>query len=325
MYCIYNGVKMTDYSALRESFLAESVVLPVKIAFTYFVFYYLFPLYSDRTQIFQLIGLSLMAFLVSVLVYRSIVCYWVIPWVNPGKNEPLFLMVRLFQTAFDIFITVAAASTVKMVRLHYQSRDYEQQLLREKLQSELKFLKAQTNPHFLFNTLNNLYVLAWKKSDKTAEAIMRLSKIMRFMLYDCKAPKIPLTEEAKVIRDYIELEKLRYSDRLTVNYRENIDDPDIAIAPLLLLPFVENSFKHGPTSTTDAASIDIDLQLIAHNLSFTVTNTRGEWHTAEPNVKGGIGMQNVRRQLDLIYPNHHQLTIQAPEHSYMIQLNIFLQ
>jgi two-component system LytT family sensor kinase len=127
--------------------------------------------------------------------------------------------------AFDLFITVAAATTIKMIRVHYKSLEFEQELLREKLQSELNFLRAQTNPHFLFNTLNNLYVLARKKSDRTADAIMMLSKIMRFVLYDCRSPRIPVADEARIIQDYIELEKLRYNDRLRVQYEENIVPP----------------------------------------------------------------------------------------------------
>ncbi|MBK6931414.1 MAG: histidine kinase [Saprospirales bacterium] len=124
-----------------------------------------------------------------------------------------------------------------------------------------QFPTGPDQPAFLFNTLNNLYVLARKKSDRTADAIMMLSKIMRFVLYDCRSPRIPVEEEAKIIQDYIELEKLRYNNRLRVEYEETISPPGGAIAPLLLLPFVENSFKHGAGSTIGTADIPIKLHV----------------------------------------------------------------
>jgi len=188
--------------------------------------------------------------------------------------------------------------------------------MREKLQSELSFLRAQTNPHFLFNTLNNLYVLARKKSDKTPDAIMMLSKIMRFVLYECRAPRIAVSDEAKVIQDYIELEKLRYNKRLTIDYQENMDNPLTPIAPLLLLPFVENSFKHGAGSTTGDVHILINIALKEKQLSYTVQNTVDtDVDSNSAGTSSGIGLRNVERQLDLLYPDQHELKI-TREHGF---------
>ncbi|MBL7776039.1 MAG: histidine kinase, partial [Saprospiraceae bacterium] len=285
---------------LFKAFLGEAVVLPVKILLTYFVFYFIIPLYLDRDKVWKLVGLSLLAFAVATLLYRMVTAWIFFPIFEPGRTIPFFYLPGLYLTSFDLFITVAAATTIKMIRVHYKSLEFEQELLREKLQSELKFLRAQTNPHFLFNTLNNLYVLARKKSDHTADAIMMLSKIMRFVLYDCRSPFIPVEEETKVIQDYIELEKLRYNKRLQVEYREAITPPGGSIAPLLLLPFVENCFKHGAGGTTGDVKIWIDLRLNQNLLEFEVRNTVEDVEPA-PNPEG-IGLKNVRRQLDLLYP-----------------------
>jgi two-component system LytT family sensor kinase len=217
--------------AFQFALTAEIFSLPVKLLLTYFVFYYVIPLYLDRSKIWKLIGLLLLAFAVATVLYRLETAYIFYPLFKPEVNYNMLSPEGLLLTEFDLFITLAAAITIKMIRVHYKSLEFEQELMREKLQSELSFLRAQTNPHFLFNTLNNLYVLARKKSDKTPDAIMMLSKIMRFVLYECRAPRISVIDEAKVIQDYIELEKLRYNKRLTIDYQEDIDNPHTAIAP----------------------------------------------------------------------------------------------
>ncbi len=308
---------------LYKAFLGEAAVLPVKILLTYFVFYFIIPLYLDRDKVWKLVGLTLLAFIVATLLYRMVTAWLFFPSFEPGREIPFFFLPGLYLTSFDLFITVAAATTIKMIRVHYKSLEFEQELLREKLQSELSFLRAQTNPHFLFNTLNNLYVLARKKSDRTADAIMMLSKIMRFVLYECRTPFIPVSDEAKVIQDYIELEKLRYNQRLDVHYEENITPPGGSIAPLLLLPFVENSFKHGAGSTTGEAKIRIKLDLKDNLLNFEVQNNLEDNQRA-PNPEG-IGLKNVKRQLDLIYPDRHELFAGRQDGLFVVRLKIRLE
>lgn len=308
---------------LERAFLGEAFVLPVKILLTYFVFYYIIPLYLDRDKVYKLVGLTLLAFVVASLLYRVVTAYIFFPTFEPERKIPFLFIPGFYLTAFDLFITVAAATTIKMIRVHYKSLEFEQELLREKLQSELNFLRAQTNPHFLFNTLNNLYVLARKKSDRTADAIMMLSKIMRFVLYECRSPRIAVSDESKIIQDYIELEKLRYNNRLSVHFTENIEQAGGSIAPLLLLPFVENSFKHGANSTTGDASIAVDLNLKNNILDFKVQNTVevGERHSNSE----GIGLKNVQRQLDLIYPDRYDLSIEQENGTYTVNLQIKLE
>lgn len=312
--------------AFWEMVRGEAYALPAKMALTYFVFYYIIPLYLERSKTWKLVGALLSAFAITIVLYRIIFIDIYVAIYAPDKHFDLFDPKGLYLTAFDIFVTVAAASTVKLIRMHYSDRELAQQLLSEKLQSELNFLRAQTNPHFLFNTLNNLYVLAWKKNERTADAIMMLSKIMRFLLYDCRAPRVRVADEAKVIGDYIELEKLRYNERLSVSYEENLDDPSTPLAPLLLLPFVENSFKHGANGTTGEASIGIRLLLENRNLNFFVENTDAD-KDASPAPNGGvngIGLKNVRRQLDLLYPDRHQLKVERNDGIFKIHLSILL-
>jgi len=311
----------------KDALIGEVFSLPVKLLLTYFVFYYVIPLYLDRSKIYKLVGLLFLAFAVATIIYRLEMAFIFYPIFRPGEAYNFLNPKGLLLTEFDLFITLAAAVTIKMIRVHYKSLEFEQELMREKLQSELSFLRAQTNPHFLFNTLNNLYVLARKKSDKTPDAIMMLSKIMRFVLYECRAPRIAISDEAKVIQDYIELEKLRYNKRLTIDYQEDIDNPLTPIAPLLLLPFVENSFKHGAGSTVGDVQISIRIILRNNQLSYTVRNTLdsdNEVGISANNSSSGIGLRNVQRQLDLLYPDQHQLNISRENGFFSAELALDL-
>ena len=303
--CILRGAHIEEEFGM--ALVGEAFSLPLKLIFTYFIFYYVIPLYLERSKVWHLIGLLLAAFIVATILYRLEIGWIFFPIFAPGVKINFFSFKGLMLTVFDLFITLAAAGTIKMIRMHFKSLEFEKQLIREKLQSELNFLRAQTNPHFLFNTLNNLYVLARKKSEKTPDAIMMLSKIMRFVIYECRAPRIALGDEARVIQDFIELEKLRYNKRLVVEYEEDIDNPHAAVAPLLLLPFVENSFKHGAGGTTGDVQIKISLSLLNNDLFFSVKNTVDK-DAAPAGTSGGIGLHNLKRQLDLLYPGRYELS-----------------
>ncbi len=317
--CVLAGWSLTEY--LPYAMYREAYSLPVKLALTYFIFYYVIPLYLERSKFRKLVSLTLISFAIATFFYRIIINLY-FEYIEE-KTFNTFSLRGIVFTVFDLYITITSATIIKMIKLRYKSQEVEEQLIREKLQSELSFLRAQTNPHFLFNTLNNLYVLARKKSDKTANAIMMLSKIMRFVLYDCRAPRISVADEAKVIQDYIELEKLRYNDRLTVRYTEALEDPHTAISPLLLLPFVENSFKHGANSTTGEAEIHIDLNLQRNVLIFKIENT-AETGAESSTQNSGIGLKNVQRQLDLLYPGRHELVIGREDGWFRAELKIEL-
>ena len=175
-----------------------------------------------------------------------------------------------------------------------------QQLRIEKQEAELNYLKSQTNPHFLFNTLNNIYSLARDKSDLAPESILRLSKILRFMLYETGGQFIAIEQELKIIGDYIDLEKLRYDQFLLVNFNYDVEDMKQSIPPLLLIPLVENAFKHGVSETRRNPFIDIHLSVKNRNIKLIVKNSF-EGVLGEQKVKENIGLSNLRRQLELLY------------------------
>ncbi|MBI3195667.1 MAG: histidine kinase [Ignavibacteriae bacterium] len=182
-------------------------------------------------------------------------------------------------------------------------KESAQQLQIEKQEAELNYLKSQTNPHFLFNTLNNIYSLARDKSDLAAESILRLSKILRFMLYETGGAYISIEQELKIISDYIALEKLRYDESLHINFNHNIEDMKQDLPPLLLIPLVENAFKHGVSETRNLPFVDIHLSVRQRRLVFLVKNSVESPHN-EGAIKESIGLSNLRRQLKLLYTDY---------------------
>ena len=201
-------------------------------------------------------------------------------------------------------------------------RQAEQQLRIEKQEAELNYLRSQTNPHFLFNTLNNIYSLARDKSDLAAESILRLSKILRFMLYETGGKYIAVEQELQIIRDYIDLEKLRYDDSLVVNFNYDIEDMKQALPPLLLIPLVENAFKHGVSETRNQPFVDVHLSVRKKILSFTVRNS-SDASSGGSTVKENIGLSNLRRQLELLY-GEYDLVVQPAGFSFTATLKINL-
>ena len=218
---------------------------------------------------------------------------------------------------------------IRHIYNYIKLRQVTQQLRIEKQQAELNYLKSQTNPHFLFNTLNNIYSLARDKSDLAPESILRLSKILRFMLYETSGEYIAIEQELKIMSDYIALEKLRYDESLHVNFNYDIEDMKQALPPLLLIPLVENAFKHGVSETRHQPFVDIHLSVKKRQLAFVVKNSaeafpgEGSLPAGQAGVKESIGLSNLRRQLELLYTDFN-LSVQQSESVFTATLKINL-
>jgi two-component system, LytTR family, sensor kinase len=192
------------------------------------------------------------------------------------------------------------------------------ELKNQQLNSELAYLRSQVNPHFLFNTLNNIYALAYKKSEDTPAAIMKLSSMMRYMLYETNIQKVSLDKEIEHLNNYIELQKLRRKEQDWVDFQLHGDVSTKVIAPLLLVPLLENAFKH----STPKSRIEMRLEVNANHLQFYITN---EFSPHEPkDAVGGVGLQNIKRRLQLIYPEAHQMEIRQLDGRFEVNLHIEL-
>ncbi|NJO86866.1 MAG: histidine kinase [Lewinella sp.] len=202
-----------------------------------------------------------------------------------------------------------------------------QELAHQTTQSELRFLKSQINPHFLFNTLNSLYALTLKKSDAAPDIVIKLSEMMRYMLYECNEKQVPLVKEISYIRNYLDLEKLRQQKDVVVDFVVIGDVGQQQIAPLMFMNFLENSFKHGINTGLHAGFVHISLAVEGQKVTFMAENSKGSVIPRSPDVarpSGGIGLANVRRRLELLYPKHYTLDIQESPNSYKVLLTLEL-
>lgn len=218
------------------------------------------------------------------------------------KEHPSFMEGVTYHVPYSMF-SIFFFGLIKHVYDFRKLKETAQRLRIEKQEAELNFLKSQTNPHFLFNTLNNIYSLAREKSDLAAESILRLSKILRFMLYEAGTNFIAIEQELRIITNYIELEKLRYDPSLRVNVRHDIEDMKQAMPPLLLIPLVENAFKHGASETRNQPFVDIYLAVNKRKLEFVVKNSADP--SDDKTVHENIGLSNLRRQLELLYSDYN--------------------
>ena len=191
----------------------------------------------------------------------------------------------------------------------------------EKITAELQLLKAQVHPHFLFNTLNNIYSFSMDGSAKTPALILKLSSLLHYMLQDCKADKVKLDKETEILKNYIDLEAERYGNKLSITWDVSNDDPDTRIAPLMLLPFIENAFKHGTAEQIERSWLHVRIRVRQGQLECNIANSKNEY---TPYRENGIGIANVRKRLAIIYPQQHQLELEDKGTVFEVRLQIRL-
>src|SRR4051812_42718823 len=297
------------------------------IVVNFILFEYTIPfVLRKRTNVIYNILLAILLLFVHMILYS----YGSYVWRLLGMQLTVYTPLKDFSSLDALLQNQMAYSTGSVVFFgiirhiyHYTKLKQAAQRLRiEKQEAELNYLKSQTNPHFLFNTLNNIYSLARDKSELAPESILRLSKMLRYMLYETSGAYIAIEQELKIITDYIALEQLRYDDSLRINFNHDVEDMKQALPPLLLIPLVENAFKHGVSETRGRPFIDIHLSVKQRQLSFCVKNS-SEADLRERNVKENIGLSNLRRQLDLLYSDY-SLAIQQHQSVFTATLKINL-
>jgi LytS/YehU family sensor histidine kinase len=298
--------------------------LPVFLLFTYGVIYYLVPSFLLKGKYLSFfsslaIATAIAAFL-RILVSRYVYYSLFIPEVLHPK---VWLSVEIY---FLNLIWIIGPAVVFAMFKYYKNWISSQSLAneaeRKQLMTELQVLKAQLNPHFLFNTFNNLYVLALQKSDQTPVMISKMSDLFHYILYECNAVEVPLSKEIKLIADYIRLEELRYSDRLSISFTKDIKQPDCMIPPMMLYTFVENCFKHGCSDDPGSPWIKLSIRVRDNRFVFEASNSIPEANCREKEFSGGVGLKNIRRRLELIYPQNHQLKIWKEDCNFFVSLEI---
>jgi LytS/YehU family sensor histidine kinase len=317
----YNYTHLNIYKQLLIATVAELLLLFIKVPLVYASFFVIKHYSIDQKKHLQTGLILLLLFSCAAFLSHVVVVRFIFPFVyNDHLFRPVF-STRIGNSFIDLLFTAGIANAVKQYRYQVALRDQEEKLLKEKLTAELISLKAQLHPHFLFNTLNSIYALARKKSDLTPGIILKLSALLRFILYEAENKSIPVTQEITILENYIELERIRFDESCSISFTKNVASSSFQITPLLLLPFVENAFKHGASEIRKDRFIQIDLQVKDSGiLLFTVENNT-EDETSD--VVERIGLKNVRRQLELIYPDHC-LTITKASYIFKIELIITL-
>ncbi|HZY83068.1 MAG TPA: histidine kinase [Cyclobacteriaceae bacterium] len=316
-YAVIYGSYTDNYG---QTFYEEAIYLPVKIIFTYFVMYYLLPilLAGKYTQFF---GLFFVGSLASGVAQRYIAFNFDYPIYYPeALKDSFFWFPKVSKMIASIYPYTFFAVAIKLLKYWYANKQAQQVLLQERLQAELKFLKTQIHPHFLFNTLNNLYALTLKKSDLAPAMVLKLSELINYMLYECREDEVLLEKEIKFIYNYVDIERLRYGDKLDVDIRVRGNVNGRKITPLLLLPFVENCFKHGASLELDQSWVKIEIELLPDRTLFKVENNKVA--TADEPRMQGIGINNAKRRLDLLYPGNHELRIINGEETFLVILSL---
>ncbi|WP_347838692.1 histidine kinase [uncultured Draconibacterium sp.] len=307
-------------------------LLPVAVVTTYTFNALLIPKYLNNKRYGYFIYLSIFTLLVSTWLSFLIVFYALIHLLNTTASlEPAVLHpeLQVLSLNFIVFFAIAVKQVKRAFFIQQEKNELQQKKLHTELklkEAELKLLKAQIHPHFLFNTLNNLYGLTMEKSDEAPELVLRLSEILDYILYRCNERRVLLNDEIANLRNHIEIEKIRYAeDKLTISADIPEETNKLQIAPLLLLPFVENAFKHGVSHNTGSAFVHINL-LVKHTaLHFAIANAKNE--TSQPNqtYSKGIGLQNVKKRLDLLYPNRYDLKINDSATTFSVTLTLQLE
>lgn len=305
----------------------SSCLLPLTMGVTYFMERYVIPQFLLKRKYRHFVLYSFYTFVVSsyliILALYGCLIFLLkfdISIMPPMSKNFMFILILVYLVAGVIsFISILNNS----FKTDAKNKELQNKILATQLQlkeQELQYLKQQIHPHFLFNTLNTIYGLALNQSSHTPEVILRLSNLLDYILYQIHQPEVPLKEEVAHIQEYIELEKIRFKDHLKISFRSSEIGSSIKTAPMLLIPFVENAFKHGEI-VDGYLSINIDIRVKKSSFEFSISNSIRDYDDNES--RHGIGINNIKKRLDLHYNNNYDLTIKPEPNQYKVDLKIF--
>ncbi|TXE09112.1 sensor histidine kinase [Gelidibacter salicanalis] len=328
VYFLFNTFRWGSYfDDYLYSLKTNLLGFPIHIALCYFNIYFLMPKFLFKKKYVPFVILILSAIFLMVLAKFNLTYFLISSEVWPEGPNPInnltlnYVIDMMIGELYVITFVTAIKVTLDFLKEHKRVADLE----KAQLETELLFLKSQISPHFFFNTLNNIHSLALEKSNKTSKIILRLSELMRYLLYETKSERQSLENEIMCIQNYLDLEKIRHDDLLKVQMCISGDIHDKTIAPILLLTFVENAFKHGVSKNIGLVNVDIEFVVEGDFLYFTITNPLPSAHTLthELNQSSGIGLENVKKRLSLGYDKEdYELTIKSDAETFTIHLKI---
>lgn len=309
-------------------------ILPSILIAAYLLVYYQIPKYAYKKKYLKFIGSVLLSMYLLTVLARLLTVFVAEPLVGVVDDTSSINMLLLVLFSVDrlarnyllpVYIAPAIMASIKLIKQRSEERRRLDELEKEKTMAELNFLKAQIHPHFLLNTLNNIYALTLKNSAKSSESILKLSEMLTYVLYRCNEKYVLLKDEIKLLDNYIALEKLRYGPDLKITFEKDINDRNIKIAPLILLSIVENAFKHGISSALNEPTVNLNIAATKDVLTFNVFNTKSPDPQEDlTDYTKGIGSSNVKKQLELLYPERYKLQVEETDVTYEVHLKINL-
>ena len=321
---IFTFVEGGYNNQFREALLTELGFLPFRLAVVYLNYFYLLPQFLLKRKITIYLAYSIISIAVASILSRLVFYHYLNDIIFPGWSQGNFFQAyRFLQSAMIITSPMIFLIGLVVMRRWVSSERKAEQFESEKIKAELSYLRSQINPHFFFNTLNTLYGLAMKKSDRTPEVVMKLSELMSYILYEADRDLVPLSKELDQVERYIHLEQIRYENRFDTQLDVEGDIDHVHIPPLILLPFVENSFKHGVNKSSRDGWVSIAVHASENRVRFTIKNSIF-FNAREDGGNNGVGIANVQKRLNLLYPERHTLTCQKLENAFTVDLTIVL-
>lgn len=319
------GIVISCFRILLNSFLMTLV----HMSLVYGILYFILPRYLSQIKKWvktTAILLLFIVFIVCVNYLNFLLTFYISTRMGyfdkmPGMDFIIPIWAR--QIIFNYPTVVGFALAIKFLKRWYLKQKETSVLIRENINAELRLLKAQLHPHFLFNTLNNIYSFILNESPKAPDMIKKLSGMLKYILNECTHSLVPLGKELFMIQDYMALEQIRYGDTLNMSLHIQGNQTGKMICPLLLIPFVENSFKHGASRMITHPWVRLDINIEDHTLEFNLSNNKPEWKS-NVTAKKGIGLNNVKKRLQLLYPGAHSLNIIENDTSFDVSMKIVL-
>lgn len=319
-------------SELREvSLIFSAGLVPIAVGLTYFFNYVLVPNYLEQKRYVRFFLFSFYSLLISVWLSFLMVFFALIyiltqkAFIDMSTLHPEWQVITVH---FVVFFAIAVKQVKRVFFIQQEKNELEKNQLTTELklkEAELKLLKAQIHPHFLFNTLNNLYGLTLEKSDEAPQLVLRLSEILDYILYRCNEKKVLLADEINNLKNYLEIEKVRYSGKLKLEQDFPQNPGTLKIAPLIFIPLFENAFKHGVSKSPGDAFVNVNLNLNGKTLVCHIENTKSGEEKIRKGNSNGIGLKNVKKRLELVYPEKYILNIENKPDSFLVNLTLELE
>jgi two-component system, LytTR family, sensor kinase len=314
-------LRYQDYATKQIALEITLVKVADLILLVYFVNYWLIPRLLYRKKYVNFILIFLFAIILSGAL-KIFVMARIMHQPDPFSSWQS-LKLKLYENVISDFFLVTASAAFKLIFDYIKMQQRLVEVAKEKAETELSFLKSQINPHFLFNSLNSVYFLINKDNTEARQALHKFSDMLRYQLYEVQGTRIPIEKELSYLRDYVDLQKLRKDDNYSVEFNCSPEVKGFSIEPLLLIPFVENAFKHISHRTGERNFVKLDIGRANGHFNFSVENSRDAERTTEKH--GGIGLNNVRRRLELLYPEKHELQINESDDSYKVNLALKIE